>query len=244
VYDSICLSESDVHFLPYAVSSELCEQIAEIRRKVQRVSKSKVLFLDETHKRLSDAPTDTIVLPEEQANIEVVSTSAYAERYDMIACCSGKEVLPPIIYAPSERGKGVSKRMLLQYVQDLLAQSAGSLSPPPSCLIVDRASIHSEADILQEFHDWGCPEMKEVIRMPAEAAKRLSPLDNALFNIWRHRVLISPKLTRGNIQQRMSDAWNSLTFKDITAQYKKCGLMRGQDPYFDCPCPHQHQHGK
>ena len=48
------------------VSAELCEQIAKIRRKVQRLDKRKVLFIDETHKRLSDAATDTVVLPVNQ----------------------------------------------------------------------------------------------------------------------------------------------------------------------------------
>ena len=46
----------------FSVSPLLCEQIAKIRRKVQRVGKDKVVFLDETHKRLSDAVTDTIML--------------------------------------------------------------------------------------------------------------------------------------------------------------------------------------
>jgi hypothetical protein len=157
-------------FLSNAVSYEICEQIAKIRRKVQRIDKGKVLFLDETHKRLSDAATDTIVLPGESAYIEVEDTTSYAARYDMIACCTGKEVLPPIIYAPNERVKGINKRMLHQYIQNLLAQSAGALDRYPLCLIIDRATIHTEADMLQEFHDWGCQELTEVIRMPSAAA--------------------------------------------------------------------------
>lgn len=240
-YDSlkvVCL------FLSLVVSSELCEQIAKIRRKVQRIAKGKILFLDETHKRLSDAATDTIVLSGEPCYIEVSDTSSYAARYDMIACCTGKEVLPPIIYAPNERVNGINKRMLHQYIQNLLAQSAGALDRYPLCLIVDRASIHTEGEILQEFHDWGCQELTEVLRMPAAAAKRLSPLDNSLFNVWRQRVLAGGKLTHRNIKQRMSDAWNSITFKDIKPQYDNCGFRRGDDVYFDCPCPDKHKHSR
>lgn len=230
--------------MPCAVSSTLCEQIAKIRRKLQRIDKGKVLFLDETHKRLSDVVTDTIVLPGEPVYIEVADTSSYASRYDMIACCSGKEVLPPIIYAPDDRAKGINKRMLHQYIQDLLAQSAGALDRYPLCLIIDRASIHTEAEMLQEFHDWGCQELTEVIRMPAAAAKRLSPLDNSLFNVWRQRVLAKGKLTKHNIRQRMSDAWNTITFNDIKPQYDNCGFRRGDDVYFDCPCPSKHKHSR
>jgi hypothetical protein len=225
-----------------AVSNELCEQIAKIRRKVQRVDKRKILFLDQTHKRLSDAATDTIVLPGEPSYIEVSATGSYASRYDMIACCTGKEVLPPIIYAPNEREKGINKQMLHQYIRNLLAQAAGALDRYPLCLIVDRATIHTEAEMLQEFNDWGCQELTEVIKMPAAAAKRLSPLDNSIFNVWRQRVLYGVPLTKKNIKQRMIDAWESITFDDIKPQYDNCGFTRGTDVYFDCPNPSIHKH--
>lgn len=226
------------------MSAELCEDIAKIRRKIQRIGKNKVLFLDETHKRLSDVAIDTIVLPGEQSFILATETSKYAARFDMIACCSGKEVLPPKIYSPKERGKGITSALLQAYIRDLLAQAAGALDRYPLVLVLDRASIHTEAEMLQEFHDWGCQEMKEIIKMPSAAAKRLSPLDNSLFNVWRQRVLDGPPLTKQNIEQRMSDAWNSLREEDIRAQYRNCGLMRHQDVYFDCPDPASHRHKK
>jgi len=222
----------------------MCEQIAKIRRKVQRISKDKVLFLNETYKRVGDAATNTIVLPGESSFIQSNETSKYAPRYDMIACCSGKEVLPPIIYAPKERGKGINDAMLHEYIRQLLAQSAGALDRYPLILVLDRASIHSEEQMLEEFHDWGCQELQEIVKMPSAAAKRLSPLDNSLFNLWRQRVLARGPLTKSNIKQRMSDAWNSITTVDLNAQYHNCGLFRGEDVYFDCPNPTVHRHSR
>jgi hypothetical protein len=160
----------------------------------------------------------------------------------MIACCSGTTALPPIIYSPNERGRGVNKDMLLEYVRNLLAQAAGALDVYPLLLVVDRANIHKGGNMLQEFHDWGCQELTDIILMPPAAAKRLSPLDNALFNLWRQRVLDGAPLTKRNIKQRMSDAWNSIEESDIKPQYKNCGFMRHQDVYFDCPNPTTHKH--
>lgn len=231
-------------FLLPSVSTEMCEQIARIRRKVQRIGKDRVLFLDETYKRVGDAATDTIVLPGEPSFIVSDETSNYAPRFDMIACCSGKEVLPPIIYAPKERGKGINAAMLHEYIRQLLAQSAGALDRYPLILVLDRASIHSEEKMLQEFHDWGCQELEEIVKMPSAAAKRLSPLDNSLFNLWRQRVLAGGPLTKFNIKPRMSDAWNSITAADLQSQYRNCGLIYGQDVYFDCPNPADHRHGR
>ena len=47
----------------------------------------------------------------------------------------------------------------------------------------------------------------EVIRIPPASAKRLSPLDNSLFNVWRQSVLADGPLTLRNIKRRMSAAW-------------------------------------
>lgn len=220
----------------------MCEQIAKVRRKLQRTGIKHILFLDETHKREGDVANYSLFLPGQPPYIETSSTSSYAARYDMIACCSGTRVLPPIIYAPKERGKGVNQDMLLQYIRNLLAQAAGALDQYPLLLVLDRATIHSEEKIMQEFHDWGCQELTEVIRLPTASAKRLSPLDNSLFNLWRQRVLAHGPLTKSNIKQRMSDAWNSITAEEIQAQYKHCGLLRHQDVYFDCPDPASHRH--
>jgi hypothetical protein len=220
----------------------MCEEIAQMRRKLQRIGTDRILFLDETHKRVGDASTSTIVLPGEPSFIRSDQTTKYATRYDMIACCTGKEVFPPMIYAPSERGRGVDSAMLIEYIRNLLAQAAGAIDRFPLYLVLDKATIHNEAKMLQEFHDWGCQELKEILKMPTAAAKRMSPLDNSLFNVWGHRCTEVSPLTKQNIKQRMSDAWNSITIKDLRAQYRHSGLMRHQDPYFDCPNPVLHKH--
>jgi len=224
------------------LSSQQCEDIAKLRRKLQRIGTNHILFLDETHKREGDVEEYTIVLPGEPSAIESPSTSSYSSRYDMIACCSGEKVLPPIIYSPKDRENGITQHMLLEYVRNLLAQAAGALDTFPLILLVDRAGIHSEEKMLQEFHDWGCQELTHVIKIPPASAKRLSPLDNSLFNLWRHRVLESGPLSKSNIKQRMITAWESITTEDIQQQYRHCGLMRHQDPYFDCPLPQIHKH--
>lgn len=220
----------------------MCEQIAKVRRKLQRIGIGHILFLDETLKREGDVDSYSLFLPGQPPFIETSTTSKYAARFDMIACCSGKTVLPPVIYAPKERQKGIDTAMLLEHIRNLLAQAAGALDQYPLLLVLDRATIHNEEKIMQEFHDWGCQELTQVIKMPPAAAKRLSPLDNSLFNLWRQRVLSSGPLTKTNIKQRMSDAWNTITSDELLAQYRNCGLLRHQDVYFDCPDPAAHKH--
>lgn len=224
------------------MSASLCEDIAQVRRKLQRISKERVLFLDETAVRVSETATRTLVLESEQPFVEATDTTSYAARYDMIACCSIDRTFPPIIYAPNERGKGITKDMLLSYIRDVLAQAVGALDRYPLTLIIDRSTIHNPAEMLQEFHDWGCQELKEILLMPPQSAKRLSPLDNSLFHDWKERVRKHAPLTKQNIQRVMADSWNALPARLLRSHYKHCGFMRGKDEYFDCPSPAAHRH--
>lgn len=226
-----------------SVSADLCEQIAQVRRKVQRIGVGHVVFLDETLKREGDVDSYSIFLPGQPPLIETSATTKYAARYDMIAACTGKEVLLPSIYAPTERGAGITTAVLLRFIDNLLAQQLRALDRYPLLLLLDRASIHNEEKIMEALHDRGCGEVTGIIKLPPASAKRISPLDNSLFNLWRQRVLAGGPLTKRNIKQRMSDAWNSIASAELLAQYRNCGLLRRQDVYFDCPDPASHRHG-
>ena len=93
-------------------------------RRLQRIPKRRVLFLDEVAVRVSEAATCTITLPGEQPFVIATDTSTYAKRFDMIACCNGERVFIPTIYSPSERSdagvKGINTEMLIDYVLSTL----------------------------------------------------------------------------------------------------------------------------
>ena len=230
------------------MSPDLCDQIADLRRKLQRIDKRRLLFLDEVALRLSAAPTSTIVLPGEQAWVVATETSAYAARYDMIAVCTADRVLLPKIFSPKERAdaeaRGINGSMLLQFIDDVLAQAVEGLDHYPLTLVLDRAPIHLNLDaIRQAFHDRGSQSIKDILLMPPNAAKRLSPLDNALFHDWKElcrKEAQSTPLTKKTIEGVMSAAWEKM---NPGPHYLHCGLTRSKDPYFDCPAPAKHKHG-
>lgn len=227
-----------------AVSSSECEQIAKIRRKLQRRRTTHVLFLDETALRLSEAPTHTLVLPHQQSYVVATETSSYSKRYDMIACCTSDRVILPKIYSPKERSdanvKGINGTMLQQFIDDTLAQAVEGLDRYPLTLVLDRAPIHTNIDaIKQAFHDRGSQSIKEILLMPPNAAKRLSPLDNSIFHDWKEEVRKHCPVTKNTIEQVMNDAWEKVK---PASHYKHCGLKRNTDPYFDCPAPDIHRH--
>ena len=164
----------------------MCEEIATIRRKLQKIDKGRVLFLDETAVRMSEAPAHTLVAPRQQPYVITEETSSYAARFDMISCCTGKETLVSKIYTPKERGsegvRGVNQDMLLNFIDDILAQAVEGLNRYPLILVLDRSTIHSPTKILQAFHDRSSFSITEVLLMPTASAKRLSPLDNSFIS--------------------------------------------------------------
>ena len=60
--------------------------------------------------------------------------------------------------------------------------------------------------------------------MPPYAAKRMSPLDNALFHEWKEKIRRRTLLTKENIEGIMADEWNKLNTKHLMAYYQFCGL--------------------
>lgn len=209
------------------------------------MSKSRVLFLDETAVRLSEAPTHTIVLPGEQQYVVVSDTSSYAKRFDMIACINGDQTFAPVIYSPAERSdagvKGINTEMLVDYILSTLGQETWALDDPPLVLVVDRSRIHSEGRVMEAFQERG-GHVQQLLKMPPHAAKRMSPLDNSLFHDWKQAIRKRCPLTLANIQQVMADEWNNISPATIRAHYRHCGLTDSTDPYADCPAPAMHQH--
>ena len=71
--------------------------------------------------------------------------------------------------------------------------------------MIDRARIHNEEKIFEAFRERGGHVMS-ILKMPAHGAKRMSPLDNALFHDWKEAIRKHGPLTLNRIRQVMFDA--------------------------------------
>jgi hypothetical protein len=67
----------------------------------------------------------------------------------------------------------------MKYIQDILAQACGALDRYPLYLVLDKSTIHNKEEMLEAFHDNGCQELVDILKMPTQAPKRMSPQDNA-----------------------------------------------------------------
>jgi hypothetical protein len=164
----------------------------------------------------------------------------------MIACTSVTHTLPPVIYTPDERAvlgvDGVNSNMLIHYIHNVLAQAIAALDIYPIFLIIDKSNIHNIDRMKQAFIDSGCQCIADIVVLPTQAAKRVSPLDNTLFAQWKQHIKQRGATHSSSLVRMMSDEWNRLTAADIKACYHHCRVYRDDDVYGDCPDPHSHQH--
>jgi hypothetical protein len=227
------------------VSVHLCEEVAVTRKKIQRIAKEKLLVLDETHCRLSAAPTHSVVLQGEDALVTVTDTGAYAGRIDMIACIHESGALPAFTLTPAQRQrdgvKVLTTNHLIRFITHTLAPAVATLPQSSFVLILDKSRIHNRKKIIDAFATAGV-SIEEVLQLPSQAAKRLSPLDNALFHDWKDRVRAHCPLSLGSISRIMTREWEAITQDQIRAHYRHCGFYRGCSLYLDCSRPSVHKH--
>ena len=229
----------------YAVSADMCEKIADCRRKLQRIAKHNLFVLDETQVRLSAAPRATLTLPGNQPYVLATDTQKYALRYDMIACIGFNRNFSPMIVTPEmrreARSDGVTSQMLIEFIEESIGPEIAQVSVGESYMLCDKSAIHTEERMKAAFQSSGV-QMVDVIKIPTASAKRMSPLDNTLFRAFKAKVSHRCPLTRENIEQTMIDCWNELDPSTFHQYYHHCKLMRNQDVYEDCPDPALHQH--
>jgi hypothetical protein len=225
------------------VSASICDEIARMRRWCQRVSNDRLVFLDETAMKVNECLSTTLVMPGESEYVVVEDDTSYAARYDMIGCCTGKEMLPPIVYSPEDRASrsvdGIRSWMVNDYIEDILARSISALDRYPMYLIIDQSKAHNKQQMMEAFHNGGCFEIADIKYIPTKAAKRLSPLDNAIWHEWKDKVRQHAPLTSTNIVSQMMTAYYSIT---PNSYYRHCGLTHGQSVYKDCPSTATHHH--
>jgi len=167
-------------------------------------------------------------------------------RYDIIICINGERALPCIIYSPEDRKRlkvdGIRKEMMNRFIDDILAQAVGALDEYPLYLILDNSNVHNKEEMMQAFRDRGCQDLKDIIFMPPNAAKRLSPLDNGFIHEWKERARQQGRMKKNNIIQHMHNQLHQIPSDHIHNFYRHCGLTCRTDPYADCPLPPRHRH--
>ncbi|CAF3491093.1 unnamed protein product [Rotaria sp. Silwood2] len=183
-----------------------CDAIAKLRRKLQRVSINEVIFIDETHVKIDEVPRKTLVAP----------------------AIVGNRVLPPIIFTPEDRRtrnvKGINSDLFIEFIENVLCPSITELDPCPMYLVSDKSNIHNASKIEQAFRNVGYTGLTEVLILPTQAAKRVSPLHNTLFHEWKERIRKHSLLAEETLSTTMINEWYNTNEENIKHHYDHCAI--------------------
>jgi len=186
------------------------------------------------------------VAPGETSYVIVDDNTSYAKRYDMIAFICGDTTFPAVVFSPEDREargvRGITKELLNESILNITSRYVGYKDRYPWYIICDKSTVHNKEEMLENFRDGGVHEIVEIVFMPTKAAKRLSPLDNGLFGLWKQRCRKRGFITKENITSIMISEWERISKEEIEHAYRHCGLTTSRNIYFDCPNPRSHVH--
>lgn len=206
-----------------------------VRRKLRVLAKDRIIFLDETHIRETIHPTTTLALKGDKGKVLVQKPEAFAARLDIIAAATSEETLPLGLFGPKDRkrlgSKGITKAMFNGYMADTLGPAIAGLNTDCMKLVVDGARIHNLKEIEQALDNAGADNVEEIVLLPKEVAKHVSPLDNALFHDFKEAVRDRVKNERVNmptLKRRVRKMWASIKPEKLEAHYRKSRLYKHQ----------------
>jgi hypothetical protein len=160
------------------------DHVIDFRRKAQRISIKKLVFIDQTNVNESYRRGYGLAPKGKKATVTTRKASRYTPRVDVMGACVGDRVLDLDVLTPEQRRaagvKGYTKKRVLLWFRETLARQIRGIPFEDVVVVVDKAlSIRSE-EIIQVLADGGCRNVAEAWVMETGIAKHCSPLDNSI----------------------------------------------------------------
>lgn len=158
--------------------------------------------------------------------------SAYAPRLDFIAACSGQEPFPGYVITPEDRKrmdvKGVRTASFTDFVRHYLAPALNESKQDNFVLVLDKSPIHNTDKIKEALDKAGCDKVARILVLPKETAKKVSPLDNALFHDWKENIRKKKGLKKigvDELEDLMETEWAALKPAKLASHFHKSKLF-------------------
>ena len=219
----------------FAESEDYKKQVVSVRRKLRRVAKNKITFIGETQMKENTHSLTTLALAGDTGKVVVSKPESFAGRVDFIAAANAEQTFPLAIFTPKERQKygccGITKAMFNDFLETKLAPAICDLDEEDLLIVIDRARVHNVKEIDAILDNNGCDNVKEIILLPRETAKHVSPLDNALFHDFKQGVrerLKNKEITFNKIKAAARREWGDFDSAALQAHYRHCRLYSRQ----------------
>jgi hypothetical protein len=236
VFHSFTLSLKSYFFPPFSLFAidydTYKEDVQKFRRKIQRLHKNKVVFLDQTGIELGATPRYGLAVSGHEAKIAMEPDVYYRKRVDIMAVISYQKPLSLEISPPSKRSKegrkGYRKVDVLNFIRKQVAKDLVKLEQSDMTFVIDRGLRVREHEVMEALAQGNCRCVKQVLIIPKAAGKHVSPLDNCTWHQLKEGIRSKTPNTERATIKAIKSTWQSITVDTIHSYYRHCALTQGQ----------------
>ena len=209
--------------------------VAACRRKLQRVNKKHLLFIDQTGVKGTDHSHYSLAPEGQPAIVSVPRPPSYTQRYDITGALLADQQLPIHILTPhakaQEHIRGYTKQILLSYFTNQLAPRLLELGRSNIVVCMDQGLHVSKDEVVAAMAQGGYTTVKDVIILPTATGKHINPLDNTFWHAFKYKFQGMTHTTDAQTIHAINTCYNAATPQQITNYYHHCALYSGEDPY-------------
>jgi hypothetical protein len=222
--------------IDYAVYKSAVEKF---RRKLQRISKKKLIFIDQSSIEIGARPHRGLHVQGKQPKSAMHRSSVYPKRIDIMGAISYNKVLSVETNTPAqrrqERRKGYRKIDILNFIQTKVSRDLVRLGEDDVVFILDKGCNLTVDEVKAAFKKGRCNLVKDVLLIPTSAGKHVSPLDNCLWHQLKEGVRAKCPIDEEATIAAIKSSWKEVSKDNLNNYYRHCALMRRQDVSKDLP---------
>jgi transposase-like protein len=217
-------------------SQDYKESVAAFRRKCQRVSKEKLIFLDGTGMKCEPRRTHGLAPKGKKAKVETKKQERYQARLDIWGAISYNKALAIDIQTSDDRKlkgvKGYGKKDVKLFLRKKVAPQVAKMKENV-IVSMDRGFHFTPDEIEEELKKGGAKNIEDVWIFPPNAGKLCDPLDNTLWHSMKDKVRRNEPVDEKSTARAVKKAFMETSVKDLHNYYRNCSLTFAQNPYKD-----------
>jgi hypothetical protein len=219
--------------------------VVEIRKKLHRVSNQRLVFVDGSGMRSEPRPLKGLAPAGQTPKTTAEKHEKYEPRVDIMGAigyhaplaCETKTSKQRRTIPNPKRGKkgvkGYTKPMVKNFLKKQLAPKIMEMKVKDVIVCMDKGLSFKAEEAKEQIVAGGAENVKDVLILPTNTAKHVSPLDNTLWHSLKERVRARKPKSEVATARILKEEFMGISQTDIQSYFRMCKLTWRSDPSED-----------
>ena len=219
--------------------------VVEIRKKLSRVAKKRLVFMDGSGMRSEPRPLKGLAPAGQTPKTTAEKPEKYEPRVDIMGAvgyngplaCETKTSSQRRVIPNPKKGKtgvkGYTKPMVKDFIRSELAPKIMEIKVKDVVVVMDKGLSFKAEEAKKQFTAGEAKNVKNVLILPTNTAKYVSPLDNTLWHSLKERVRARKPKTEAGTARILKEEFMGINQTDIQNYFTKCKLSWRSAPSED-----------